>query len=681
MEQSSSSCRRRLLLAAVFLNFLLIPARSGRTDCAPSTCGEIRNISSPFRLNTDSDSCGDERYTLYCENNATVLYLYSGRYFVRAINYNNFTIRVADVGVLEGDCSSFPVFPLGYFNFSGGDPYGTYNWNRTSPYLLTASIVLVSCPTPLNSSFVGTSPCLNSKNYSNLKRYSYLLPGSVMTLGNLKKQCTIEKSVLLSSARNYTTYEDMHRGLVYGFELSWYRINCGRKCHSDCYLDDITGSPACEGDHGTLLHMCELRGFFRLRNGNDECRVVGATHALDIIINLWKTFKGSYLSLIYLIGLLQATKTTLGTPFVIALLIYKWKRRHLSAYDKVEEFLQKHNNLMPIRYSYSEIKKMTGSFKDTLGKGGFGAVYKGKLRSGKFAAIKMLLNSKGNGEDFISEVATIGRIHHVNVVQLIGFCVEGTKRALVYEFMPNGSLDKYVLSQEGSASTMTWEKLRQISLGVARGIEYLHQGCNMQILHFDIKPHNILLDENFTPKVSDFGLARLYSTDNNRIATLTAVRGTIGYMAPELFYKNIGRVSHKADVYSFGMLLLDMTGKRHKPNVQTEDSSQYFPQWVYNQVCDGRDAEIGGTTEEENRIAKKMVMVGLWCIEMNPNSRPSMNKVVDMLVGDTDSLQLPPRAVTEAIETPVSDGTETSFDYCSDSTSLIQSFNQEHFSS
>ncbi|VFQ70299.1 unnamed protein product [Cuscuta campestris] len=187
---------------------------------------------------------------------------------------------------------------------------------------------------------------------------------------------------------------------------------------------------------------------------------------------------------------------------------------------------------------------MTGGFKDTLGKGGFGAVYKGKLRSGKFAAIKMLVNSKGNGEDFISEVATIGRIHHVNVEQLIGFCVEGTKRALVYEFMPNGSLDKYVLSQEGSASTMTWEKLRQISLGVARGIEYLHQGCNMQILHFDIKPHNILLDENFTPKVSDFGLARLYSTDNNRIATLTAVRGTIGYMAPELFYKNIGRVSH-----------------------------------------------------------------------------------------------------------------------------------------
>ncbi|KAH0981864.1 hypothetical protein GBA52_009041 [Prunus armeniaca] len=165
----------------------------------------------------------------------------------------------------------------------------------------------------------------------------------------------------------------------------------------------------------------------------------------------------------------------------------------------------------------------------------------------------MLGKSKTNGQDFINEVATIGRIHHVNVVQLIGYCVEGSKRALVYEFMSNGSLDKHIFSKEGP-STLNYKKSFEISLGVARGIDYLHRGCEMQIFHFDIKPHNILLNETFVPKVSDFGLARLCPLDESSL-TLTAARGTIGYIAPELFYKNIGGVSNKADIYSFGMLL------------------------------------------------------------------------------------------------------------------------------
>ncbi|MCH99696.1 putative receptor-like protein kinase, partial [Trifolium medium] len=161
---------------------------------------------------------------------------------------------------------------------------------------------------------------------------------------------------------------------------------------------------------------------------------------------------------------------------------------------------------------------MTGSFKDKVGEGGFGSVYRGKLSSGPFVAIKMLGKPKGNGQDFISEVATIGIIHHANVVRLIGFCFERSKRALVYEFMPNGSLDKYI-SSKGDAIFLTSKKMYEISLGVARGIAYLHQ---------------------------DFGLAKLYPNDNS-IVTLTAARGTIGYMAPELFYKNIGGVSYKAD--------------------------------------------------------------------------------------------------------------------------------------
>ncbi|KAG7980981.1 hypothetical protein I3843_05G209700 [Carya illinoinensis] len=334
--------------------------------------------------------------------------------------------------------------------------------------------------------------------------------------------------------------------------------------------------------------------------------------------------------------------SVLGTPFVIAFLIYKWRRRHLSAYNAVEEFLQSQNNLMPISYSYSEIKKMTKGFREKLGEGGYGTVFKGTLRSGYLVAVKMLGQSKTNGQDFINEVSTIGRIHHVNVVQLIGYCVHGSKRALVYDFMPKGSLNKYIFSSEESMF-LDNEKTYNIALGVARGIEYLHRGCDMQILHFDIKPHNILLDENFIPKVSDFGLAKLYPIEDNTIC-LTAARGTLGYMAPELFYKNIGGISYKADIYSFGMLLMEMVGKRKNLNAFVEHSSQiYFPTWVYDQFNDGKDIEIECATEEEKEIVKKMIIVALWCIQMNPSNRPAMNKVLQMLEGEVEHLQIPSR--------------------------------------
>jgi interleukin-1 receptor-associated kinase 1 len=330
---------------------------------------------------------------------------------------------------------------------------------------------------------------------------------------------------------------------------------------------------------------------------------------------------------------------------------------------------------MPVvRYSYSEIKKMTGGFKEKLGEGGFGCVYKGKLRSGHFAAIKLLGKSNANGQDFINEVATIGRIRHTNVVQLVGFCAEGSKRALVYDFMPNGSLNNFIFSEERSVS-LSWEKLHEISLGVAHGIEYLHRGCEMQILHFDIKPHNILLDEQFTPKVSDFGLARLCPT-NESLKSLTAAGGTIGYMAPELFYKNIGRTSYKADVYSFGMLLLEMAGRRKNLNVLTENSSQiYWPDWVHEQVSNEKAIEIGdGGTEEEEKIVKKMIIAGLWCIQMNPMNRPAINEVVEMLEGDMESLQLPPKPVLNLYEKPMSTCGESSSmsDYSTGSVSLIE---------
>ncbi|KAL5548490.1 hypothetical protein UlMin_003721, partial [Ulmus minor] len=322
--------------------------------------------------------------------------------------------------------------------------------------------------------------------------------------------------------------------------------------------------------------------------------------------------------------------------------------RHLLHHGFLK-FLQSNNNLVPIRYSFRQIRKMTKVFKDKLGEGGFGSVYEGNLRSGRLVAVKMLGKSNGNGQDFINEVATIGRIHHVNVVRLIGFCVEGSKRALVYDFMPKGSLDKYIFSEE-ELKVLGCEKMFEISLGITRGIEYLHRGCDMQILHFDIwnlvsnssnsthqkwlcrhniKPDNVLLDENYIPKVSDFGLARLCPLENN-IVSLTAARGTMGYIAPELFYKNIGGISYKADAEKF-------KGKcgALKPN--------YFPFWIYNQFNEEKEIEMEDVTEEELKTIKKMIIVALWCIQLKPCDRPSMNIVIEMLEGEVEQLQMPPK--------------------------------------
>lgn len=142
---------------------------------------------------------------------------------------------------------------------------------------------------------------------------------------------------------------------------------------------------------------------------------------------------------------------------------------------------------------------MTRGFQDKLGEGGYGCVYKGKLRSGHHVAIKLLGKSRASDQDFMNEISTIGRIHHVNVVKLVGYCAQGSKRALVFDFMPNGSLEKYIYNRENMTS-LNWDTKFKIAIGVARGIEYLHRGCDVQILHFDIKPHNILLDDNFIPK-------------------------------------------------------------------------------------------------------------------------------------------------------------------------------------
>lgn len=310
--------------------------------------------------------------------------------------------------------------------------------------------------------------------------------------------------------------------------------------------------------------------------------------------------------------------------------------------ENIEELLDNYGSLAPKRYKYSQLKDMTGSFSEKLGEGGYGMVYKGTSPDGHFVAVKFLHDLTRNGEEFVNEVISIRRTSHVNVVTLVGFCLEGSKRALIYEYMPNGSLEKFIYA-ENSKTTLGWDKLYDIAVGIARGLEYLHRGCNTRIIHFDIKPHNILLDHDFVPKIADFGLAKLCNPKESYLS-MAGMRGTIGFIAPEVFSRRFGVVSTKSDVYSYGMMLLEMVGGRKNLKASVDNPSEmYFPDWIYRCLADVGSLHSFDMEHETEEIARKMASIGLWCIQVSPSSRPTMSKVLEMFERSADELEIPPK--------------------------------------
>ncbi|XBI61615.1 hypothetical protein VPH35_042385 [Triticum aestivum] len=307
-----------------------------------------------------------------------------------------------------------------------------------------------------------------------------------------------------------------------------------------------------------------------------------------------------------------------------------------------EAMIVSYGSLAPKRYMYSEVMKITSSRNEQLGKGGYGVVFKGKLYDGRLVAVKFLHDCKGNGDEFVNEVMSIGTTSHVNVVSLFGFCLEGSKRALIYEYMPNGSLDKYIYS-ENPEEILGWERLYAIALGIARGLEYLHHSCNTRIVHFDIKPQNILLDKDFCPKIADFGLAKLCHTKESKLS-MTGARGTIGFIAPEVHSRTFGVVSTKSDVYSYGMMLLEKVGGRRNVKSIVENSSEkYFPDWIYDHFAQDDGLQACEITREMEEIARKITLIGLWCIQILPAYRPTITKVLEMFERSSDGMDMPPK--------------------------------------
>ncbi|KAI3467863.1 hypothetical protein Pfo_024526 [Paulownia fortunei] len=311
----------------------------------------------------------------------------------------------------------------------------------------------------------------------------------------------------------------------------------------------------------------------------------------------------------------------------------------------------------PKRFSYAELKGATNNFSNPIGKGGFGVVHMGKLSDGRVVAVKSLKNITGGDADFWAEVTIIARMHHLNLVRLWGFCADKGSRILVYEYVPNGSLDEFLfqtvdvesldMEQEmalivGSKKKpiLDWNIRYRIALGVARAIAYLHEECLEWVLHCDIKPENILLGDDFCPKVSDFGLAKLKKKED--MISVSRIRGTPGYMAPE--WTRPDQITSKADVYSYGLVLLEIvSGSRNFAQLDSkvESDQWFFPRWAFDKVFkemnveDILDPHIKHTYDSRAHfdMINRMVKTAMWCLQDRPEIRPSMGKVAKMLEG------------------------------------------------
>ncbi|KAB2616954.1 G-type lectin S-receptor-like serine/threonine-protein kinase RLK1 [Pyrus ussuriensis x Pyrus communis] len=287
-------------------------------------------------------------------------------------------------------------------------------------------------------------------------------------------------------------------------------------------------------------------------------------------------------------------------------------------------------------YTYEELEKITNNFTEEVGRGASGTVYKGViLASQKPVAVKRLEKVAAEGEkEFQTELKVIGKTHHKNLVRLLGYCLDGPKRLLVYEYMSNGSLADVLFAPDRQPC---WEERMRIARNIARGFLYLHEECDTQIIHCDIKPQNILMDEYMCPKISDFGLAKLLKADQTR--TTTGIRGTKGYVAPEWHRKM--PITVKADVYSFGIVLLEIICCRRNVDWSLPEEEAVLDELAYPCFESGELGKLVGEQEVDTRQFERMIKVALWCVQDEPSLRPSMKKVLLMLEG-TVEIPIPP---------------------------------------
>ncbi|KAL7121428.1 hypothetical protein ACP275_02G181300 [Erythranthe tilingii] len=288
------------------------------------------------------------------------------------------------------------------------------------------------------------------------------------------------------------------------------------------------------------------------------------------------------------------------------------------------------------------------SHENVIGEGGYGIVYYGVLADNTKIAIKNLLNNRGQAEkEFKVEVDAIGRVRHKNLVRLLGYCVEGAYRMLVYEYVDNGNLEQWLHGDVGEVSPLTWEIRMSIIIGTAKGLAYLHEGLEPKVVHRDIKSSNILLDRQWHTKLSDFGLAKLLNSEISYVTT--RVMGTFGYVAPE--YACTGQLNEKSDVYSFGILIMEIITGRSPVDYARPKGEVNLVEWLKMMVGNRKSEEIIDPKLSEkpaSKAMKRVILVALRCVDPEAQKRPKMGNVVHMLesedLGSRNERQIGPES-------------------------------------
>ncbi|KAK9288879.1 hypothetical protein L1049_017345 [Liquidambar formosana] len=284
-------------------------------------------------------------------------------------------------------------------------------------------------------------------------------------------------------------------------------------------------------------------------------------------------------------------------------------------------------------FTLRDLEVATNRFskENVIGEGGYGVVYQGHLINGNPVAVKKLLNNLGQAEkEFRVEVEAIGHVRHKNLVRLLGYCIEGTHRLLVYEYVNNGNLEQWLHGAMRQHGYLTWEARMKVLLGTAKALSYLHESIEPKVVHRDIKSSNILIDDDFNAKVSDFGLAKLLGAGKSHITT--RVMGTFGYVAPE--YANSGLLNEKSDVYSFGVVLLEAITGRDPVDYGRPANEVNLVDWLKMMVGSRRSEEVVDPnieTRPSTKALKRALLTALRCVDPDSEKRPKMSQVVRML--------------------------------------------------